>query len=214
MMIMHEISKLETLLSRYPILEPCRESIAKAADMLINCYKQGGKVLACGNGGSAADAAHIAGELLKGFMSKRPLSEQEKKGYENHGSLGAMMAQKLQGSLPAVDLGSSPSIQSAVLNDTDPLLIYAQQVQGLADKGDVLIGISTSGNAQNVLCAGIAANEKGAYSLALVGGNGGEMAKHFDLAIVVPSDCTPYVQELHLPVYHYLCAAVEAALMP
>jgi D-sedoheptulose 7-phosphate isomerase len=120
------------------------------------------------------------------------------------------MAEKLQGSLAAVDLTAQKAIISAVANDTDPLLIYAQQLWGLGRAGDVLIGLSTSGNAQNVLCAGIAARELGMVSIALTGQSGGKMGELFDIAIKVPSDWTPEVQEYHIAVYHLICTLVEA----
>ena len=198
------------LFNRYENLMVCKEDILKAIDAIVTCYKNGGKILVCGNGGSSADSAHIVGELLKGFMSKRPLGDEMKeKLISVNGEHGGLMAEKLQGSLPAVDLTAMQSIISAVANDTDPVLAYAQQVIGLGKPGDVLIGLSTSGNAANVLCAGIAAKAQGLITVALTGRNGGKMKSLFDIAITVPADSTPDVQELHLPVYHAICEEVE-----
>jgi len=204
----------EELISRFceknPELVALLPDIQKAAAAITECYKNGGRVFTCGNGGSSSDSAHIVGEFLKGFLCKRPLSEKEKGKLAAHGELGGLMAEKLQGSLAAIDLTTQQAIMSAVANDTDPLLMYAQQLWGLGRKGDVLIGISTSGNAKNVLCAGIAARELGMTSIALTGEAGGKMGEHFDMAVRVPSSWTPEVQEYHIAVYHLICALVEA----
>jgi D-sedoheptulose 7-phosphate isomerase len=204
----------EALLKEYadahPTLRGVLDDIAAAADAISDCFRGGGKVLVCGNGGSSADSAHIVGELLKGFLRKRPLSPAAAEELGRSGELGELMARKLQGSLPAIDLTTQQAILSAVANDTDPVLAYAQQLWGLGQKGDILIGLSTSGNARNVLCAGIAAKAKGMKTIALTGRSGGEMGARFDLCVKVPSDWTPRVQELQLPVYHLICALVEA----
>lgn len=184
--------------------------IQNAVRTISECYKNNGRVFICGNGGSSSDSAHIVGELLKGFLRKRPLGPELKKRFSSHGELGKLMAEKLQGSLAAIDLTTQQAIISAVANDNDPLLIFAQQLWGLGRTGDVLIGISTSGNAQNVLCTGIAAHELGMISIALTGQNGGKMGEHFNMAIKVPSVWTPEVQEHQIAVYHLLCALVEA----
>ena len=198
------------LYEKYECLKVCEPDIKNALDVIIKCCKNGGKVLVCGNGGSSADSAHIVGELLKGFMSKRPLNAEMKEKLISAGNeYGPLMASKLQGSLPAIDLTAMQSIISAVANDTDPSLVYAQQVMGLGKPGDVLIGISTSGNAANVTCAGIAAKALGLTTVALTGERGGKMKKLFDITITVPATSTPDVQELHLPVYHAICEAVE-----
>ncbi len=208
----------DELLSRfneeYPMLASMLPDILKAVDIIVDCYKSGGRVFCCGNGGSSADSAHIVGELLKGFLRKRPQSAEMKDKLKDHGELGEMMAEKLQGSLAAFDLTAQQSIISAVANDTDPALVYAQQLYGLGRPGDVLIGISTSGNAKNVLCAGIVAQELGMTSIAFSGVPGGIMAKKFDLALLAPSDRTPRIQEFHIAIYHLLCALVEDAFFP
>jgi len=194
----------------YPNLEVCRAEIEAVIAEIINCYRNGGKVLVCGNGGSAADSAHIVGELLKGFMSKRPLnSEMKAKLTALCGEHGELCAELLQDTLPAVDLTAMQAIITATANDTDPKLIYAQQVMGLGKPGDILIGISTSGNAANVVCAGIAAKALGVKTIALTGEHGGKMRELFDMTIAVPATSTPDIQELHLPIYHAICAEVE-----
>ena len=203
---------ISTAFVRYPELEVCREDILRACDALEACYNGGGRVLLCGNGGSSADCAHIAGELLKGFLSLRRLPADVRAELEKSGELGALCAEKLQGSLAAVDLTAQGAIIAAVANDTDPRLAYAQQLWGLGRKGDVLIGLSTSGNAENVRCAGIAAKALGMVRIAMTGETGGKMGEEFDIAIRVPSSHTPDVQELHLPVYHLLCAVTEYRL--
>jgi len=201
------------MIEKYECLAICQDDIIKAFNAVVECYKNGGKVLVCGNGGSAADSAHIVGELLKGFMSKRPLNEDMKVKIQSiSDEYGTMMADLLQGSLPAVDLSAMQSIISAVANDTDPALVYAQQVMGLGKPGDVLIGLSTSGNASNVMCAGVAAKALGLTTVAMTGQGGGKMKGLFDITIAVPATSTPDVQELHLPVYHALCEMVEKEL--
>ena len=201
------------LTGKYPCLKGCEEDIKRTVAVVIDCYKNGGKVLVCGNGGSSADSAHMVGELLKGFMSKRPLDDDMKaKITAVNSEYGALMADKLQGSLPAVDLTAMQSIISATANDTDPALVYAQQIMGLGKPGDVLVGISTSGNAANVLCAGIAAKALGMTAIAMTGQTGGKMKAVFDITVAVPAASTPDVQELHLPVYHAICLSVEEQL--
>ena len=200
--------------NKYPELLPLKPKIDAAVDAIVACYQNGGTVFCCGNGGSSADSAHIVGELLKGFLARRPLSDAEKEAFAKYGELGSLMAENIQGSLAAVDLTTQQSILSAVANDNDPLTMYAQQLWGLGKKGDVLIGMSTSGNAKNVLCAGFAAKEKGITTIALTGEGGGQMGQYFDIVINAPSSWTPEVQEYHIAIYHLICALVEAALFP
>jgi len=202
----------EHYFKKYPELLPLSGDIEKAADAVAACYRGGGTVFCCGNGGSSADSAHIVGELLKGFLSTRGLDGEQKERFSRYGELGNILAEKLQGSLAAVDLTAQQAILSAVANDTDPVAMYAQQLWGLGKKGDVLIGLSTSGNAKNVLCAGIAAKEKGMFSIAMTGQNGGKMRGLFDVTLGAPSDWTPEVQEYHIAIYHLLCALVEAEM--
>lgn len=196
------------LFERRPELVVCRDQIAAAEAALLKCYRAGGKLLLCGNGGSAADCDHIAGELLKGFMSKRPLPAADRTG------LSPELAGKLQGGLPAIPLCGFPALGSAFTNDVDPLLIYAQLTWALGGPGDVLLAISTSGNARNVAFAIETARARGLTTIGLTGRHGGVLKPAVDICISVPADETYLIQELHLPVYHYLCQAIEATLFP
>lgn len=212
---MKEFIPTDELVARFtkknPELEPLLPQIDAAVLAICDCYKNGGRVFCCGNGGSSSDSAHIVGEFLKGFLRERPLPYEKKLALETYGELGKLMSDKLQGALAAIDLTTQQAIMSAVANDTSPTLMYAQQLWGLGRRGDVLIGISTSGNAQNVCAAGIAARELGMTSVSLTGAGGGKMSELFDIAIRVPAKWTPEVQEQHICVYHLICALVEAA---
>lgn len=202
--------QLELLIRRYPVLEPVKSEINQAYRILENCYAQGGKLLVAGNGGSCADSEHIVGELMKGFCKKRPVSEafaEELKTIDQE--RGEVLAGKLQGALPAIALTGHPGLSTAFLNDVDGGLIYAQQVYGYGNPGDVLLGISTSGNAENVLYAAVAAKAKGMKVIGLTGKDGGKLKEAADAAIVVPSEETYQIQELHLPIYHTLCLMLE-----
>ena len=199
---------LAALFERRPELEVCREQIAQAEAALLKCYRSGGKLLLCGNGGSASDCEHIAGELLKGFMSKRPLPSSER------AKLSPGLASSLQGGLPAIPLCGFPALGTAFTNDVDPLLVYAQLTWALGKPGDVLLAISTSGNARNVGAAVEAAHARGLCTIGLTGRHGGTLKSAVDICINVPADETYRIQEYHLPVYHYLCQAIEATLFP
>ena len=202
---------LNELITRYPALASCKEDIALAAHTLINCYKKGGKLLICGNGGSCADSDHIVGELLKGFLKKRPLSDEKKQEMKaNYPDISDDVLEKLQGSLPAIALPSITALNTAFCNDVDPALMYAQSVVGLGNPGDMLIAISTSGNSVNAVGAAKVAKALGLTVVALTGKGGGELGEIADIAVRVPETETFKIQELHLPVYHYICAAVEA----
>jgi len=192
--------KLSDLFMRYPVLKNCRESLEAALDAMITTYRTNKKILLCGNGGSAADCDHIAGELLKGFLSKREV---------NDPSLPQDLRDVLQGSLPAISLPSITAAMTAAINDLDPAYAYAQLLYGLAQQGDLLIAISTSGNAENVYHAARLAKTRGITVLALTGQTGGKLSSIADVCICVPEDETYKIQELHLPIYHFLCAAVE-----
>lgn len=178
-----------------------RDTFESARDLVVACYKNGGKVLTCGNGGSSADSGHIVGELVKGFLKKRPLPEDWQRELD----------MPLQMGLPAIDLTAQSAILSAVLNDLGGAYVYAQQALCYANPGDVLIGITTSGNAQNVINAARAAHVKGAKVIGLTGGGGGKLAEFADVLLNVPARETYRVQEEHLKLYHRLCAEVEAA---
>lgn len=202
---------LNELITRYPILASCKDDIALAAQTLINCYKKGGKLLICGNGGSCADSDHIVGELLKGFLKKRPLSNEQKREMKaNYPDISDDVLEKLQGSLPAIALPSITALNTAFCNDVDPALMYAQSVVGLGNPGDMLIAISTSGNSVNAVGAAKVAKALGLTVVALTGKGGGKLGEIADIAVRVPETETFKIQELHLPVYHYICAAVEA----
>lgn len=207
---MENINLLEDLICRHPQLESLKEEIQKAADCLIKCYLNGGKVLVCGNGGSSSDSSHIVGELMKGFEHKRPVGESLKKKLSDIGEeRGIYLAGKLQQGLPAISLTSNSALITAVANDMDADLIFAQQVTGYGKAGDVLIAISTSGNSQNIVDAIITAKAKGLFVIALTGKSGGKMKMFCDILLNVPEINTAFIQELHLPVYHTLCRLVE-----
>ncbi|MFV0401135.1 MAG: SIS domain-containing protein [Oscillospiraceae bacterium] len=201
---------LDELIARYPTLSVCREDIAAAAEVLCTSYRLGGKLLVCGNGGSAADSEHIVGELMKGFLLARPvdgsLREKLLAAYPDEGDY---LADNLQGALPAISLVSHSALSTAFSNDIAPDMVFAQQVFGYGKPGDVFLGISTSGNAANVLHAAQVAKARGMVAVGLTGRSGGKMAGACDICIRVPADSTPHVQEYHLPVYHALCSMVE-----
>ena len=201
---------MKELLERYPILASCEKDIAAARDALIACYEQGGKVLLCGNGGSCADCDHIVGELMKGFLKKRPLSAEKKAEMNAKSPVDAEILDALQAGLPAVSLPAITGLNSAFCNDVDPELIYAQSVLGLGKPGDVLIALSTSGNAKNVAAAVAVAKSLGMTVVGMTGVKGGKLREMASITVAVPECETFKVQELHLPVYHYICAAVEA----
>ena len=209
---------IESLLQNHPALLVCRDSIEAARDLLVNTYREGGKLLLCGNGGSCADCDHIAGELLKGFLSHRPLSEEDCMALADTLPEGEadpdlyLLAGQLQGGLPAISLPAQTTAATAVCNDTDPALIFAQLVWALGQAGDTLICLSTSGNSRNVVLAAKAAKAKGLLVLALTGKAESALSALADVTVQVPACDTYRVQEYHLPVYHYLCAAVEEAL--
>lgn len=204
-----EVTELTT---RYSALAEQAETVQAAAELVINCYKNGGKVLICGNGGSAADSTHIVGELMKGFLKKRPVEGALKQQLQaKNPELSDSFFEKLQVGLPAVNLCESAALLTAFCNDVDPAFIFAQQAFGLGKPGDVLIGISTSGNAENVNNAVSIAKAAGLKTVGLTGAKGGRLLQNADLCIRVPETETFKVQELHLPVYHCICAAAEAA---
>ena len=201
---------LDTLIVRYPLLYASRNEIASAFELLRQSYQQGGKLLLCGNGGSAADAEHIVGELMKSFSKERKLDESIKNCLvASSKKFGPRLAQCLQPGLPAISLTCHSALNTAFANDVDPDLIFAQQVLGYGKKGDVLMGISTSGNSKNVLNAMVTARSLGLPVLGLSGRKGGGFNDYCDIVIRVDAEITPEVQELHLPVYHALCEMLE-----
>ena len=201
---------INELINRYPILAECRENIEDARSAMIECYEKGGKILLCGNGGSCADCDHIVGELMKGFLKARRIDTDKKAEMINRcPSLNDTLLSGLQCSLPAISLASFTALNTAFCNDEDPELIYAQALLGLAKENDILIGISTSGGAKNVNAAAKVALGLGIKVISLTGKNGGALAELATIAIKAPETETFKVQELHLPIYHCLCACVE-----
>ena len=201
---------LERLVERYPALDGMKDTIEEAFQIMKASYENGGKLLIAGNGGSAADAEHIVGELMKGFVKRRPVTEEMKEALEKADPVrGKELSEKLQGGLPAIALVDHAALSTAFANDVDGMLSYAQQVNGYGKPGDVFLGISTSGNAENVMYAAVAAKAKGMQVVGLTGKDGGKLAGIADAAVIVPEMETYKIQELHLPVYHALCLMLE-----
>lgn len=186
-----------------------KERLEQAVEVLTDCFGKGGKLLLCGNGGSCADADHIVGELVKAFRIKRPVDPALAAVLRDSGPDGPALAEKLQGGLPAINLGAHAALMTAMSNDVGGEYIFAQQVVAYGRPGDVFLGISTSGNSRNVLLAGRTAKAKGLTAIGLTGRTGGEMAEWFDLVLQAEAGCTEDVQDLHSKMYHALCAAVE-----
>ena len=197
---------IEGLIRRYPVLSACGEEISAAGGILLDAYRGGGKVLACGNGGSAADAEHICGELLKKFKKHRDVPA------EVAAKLRPELAARLEGALPAISLVSMSGIITAFANDVSWETAFAQQVLALAKPGDVLIALSTSGNSANCVAAAEVMKAVGGKTIAFTGADASRLSEVCDVAIRVPETETYKVQELHLPIYHALCAAIEEAL--
>lgn len=203
-------SYLEQLVIRYPELNSLKDVISDVAGSIVDCYLKGGKLLICGNGGSSADSEHIAGELMKGFVLGRHLDPEFKERLISvAGGRGKVISEKLQKGLPAISLSAHTSLISAIANDSDPAIIFAQQVIGYGRAGDILLAISTSGDSDNVLDAIITAKALDMEVIGLTGESGGQMRLYCDILIRVPESVTYKVQELHLPVYHTICLMVE-----
>lgn len=210
---MEHNSFLEELIRRYPQLLPVQLEIKKAAEYLITCYRQGGKVLVCGNGGSCSDSDHIVGELMKGFEHKRPVGDKLRKELlALDTERGKYLSEHLQQGLPAISLAAHNALITAVANDTDANLIFAQQIVGYGNAGDILVAISSSGNSRNILDAALTARAKGMSVVGLTGESGGKLKPLCDILINVAGKSTAHVQELHLPVYHTLCQMVEKSI--
>ncbi len=206
----HVAAPLELLLERYPELASCKESILQAFRILQKSYEKGGKLLVAGNGGSAADAEHIVGELMKSFVLPRKLSPAfSQRLLEVDGELGQILQMHLQGALPAIALDGHLSLSTAYMNDCEPLLCFAQQVNGFGVAGDVFLGISTSGNSKNIMYAAVTARAKGMPVIGLTGEKESALSGFADVCIRVPRTQTYQIQELHLPVYHCLCLMLE-----
>ncbi|GHV89654.1 phosphoheptose isomerase [Spirochaetia bacterium] len=201
---------IQQLIGRYPALSGIRDQIQEACDLIIKTYEAKGKLLIAGNGGSAADSEHIVGELMKSFVRKRALpagfcAKLEKINSE----LGGYLSARIQPGLPAIALTGHSSLSSACINDIDGSVTFAQQVYGYGNAGDLFLGISTSGNAKNVLYAALTAKAKDMKVIGLSGNTGGRLAEYADVSIIVPETETFKIQEFHLPIYHALCLAVE-----
>ena len=207
----HKLEKhIDLLMERYSQLSSIREDFINAYLTLEKCYENGGKLLIAGNGGSAADAEHIVGELMKGFRSPRRLQDSYKDALmQENKELGEVLASNLQGALPAIALDGHSSLTTAYMNDCEPLLCFAQQVNGYGKAGDVFLGISTSGNSRNILYAGTVAKAKGMKVIGLTGEKESQLSRMADVCIRVPQVETYMIQELHLPVYHCICLMLE-----
>ena len=207
--------RVAELTGKYPQLFFCAKDIETAIKKIITCYNNGGKVLLCGNGGSAADCTHIVGELMKGFMKKRLVSAEQAEALKAKNPLvDDELIANLQCGLPAVNLCESQALLTAFCNDVNPEYMFAQQVFGLGKKGDVLIALSTSGNAKNVNHAARIARAMGISVIGMTGENHSLLEKNSSVCIKVPATETYQIQELHLPVYHAICDAVEREFFP
>lgn len=201
---------IDHLIDRYPKLIVCKEDIRTAYELLETAYQKGRKLLVCGNGGSASDSEHIVGELMKEFKLKRRVySDQAVALKEIDPELGQVLADNLQGALPALSLTGHSALTTAFMNDANADLVFAQQVNGYGKPGDVFLGISTSGNSKNVLYAAVNAKAKGLKVIGLTGSKENKLMKYADICIRVPETETYKIQELHLPVYHCLCLMLE-----
>ncbi len=192
------------LFERYPCLEACKDGISNAFEIISDCYDRGGKLLCCGNGGSAADCDHLVGELMKGFLKKRPFSAREKELFEDE-----MLSEHLQKGLPAISLCAHSALMTAFENDAVPQLVFAQQVCAYAKENDILVAFTTSGNSANVVYALKAARACGIKSVTVTGKRESEASRLSDVCIRLPENETFKVQELTLPVYHCLAAMIE-----
>lgn len=210
-MIEERLNKhIELLTKRYPELDQCKNEIVQAYKVLEETYKNGGKLLIAGNGGSAADSEHIVGELMKAFKLPRLLSDNYKNSLINvNEELGTVLANNLQQSLPAIALDGHLALSTAYMNDCEPLLCFAQQVNGFGNENDVFLGISTSGNSKNILYAAVTAKAKGLKVIGLTGEKDSKLSEMSDVCIKAPSEETYMIQEYHLPIYHCLCLMLE-----
>ncbi|EFL45145.1 phosphoheptose isomerase family protein [Prevotella disiens FB035-09AN] len=201
---------INSLLASYPKLNVCKNDIIQAYEILRKCYSQHRKLLICGNGGSAADSEHIVGEMMKGFTLPRKVpAEVSKKFTQVDNGLGNVLAENLQGALPSIALTTHTALSTAFMNDCQPVLVFAQQVYGYAQEGDCFLGISTSGNSQNVLYAAVVAKAQGLSLIGLTGAKQNKLEKYCDVCIHVPETETYKIQELHLPIYHCICLMLE-----
>ncbi len=204
-------SGLSSLFQRYPTLAACESDLSAALAICIECFTAGNRMLICGNGGSAADAEHIVGELMKSYLKPRPVPTEFRERLATlEPEFGSEIGEHLEGALPALSLCGHPSLASAYANDVAPGMVFAQQVYGYGRPGDLLLAISTSGNSHNVLTAAVVARAIGLRTLGLTGASGGRLRNVCDITIRAPAEKTPEAQELHLPIYHWLCETIEA----
>lgn len=203
------LNLLKDLLLRYPVLEGEKDDIIKLFNILDECYNKGKKLLICGNGGSAADSEHIVGELMKSFNKPRRIRKEISEKLKKYGEEGEMLSETLEGSLRAISLTSHLSLSTAFSNDKEPKAAFAQQLYGLADEGDVLLLLSTSGNSENCVLAAITAKAMGLKVISLTGEKKSRLSDISDITVRVPEIETHKIQELHLPVYHTICAMLE-----
>lgn len=201
---------VDLLVERYPALKTVEQEIIDGYLIMQKSYENGGKLLVAGNGGSAADSEHIVGELMKSFKMTRKSSDgYAKKLVEAEPELGKVLAENLQGALPAIALDGHLALSTAYMNDCEPLLCFAQQVNGYGKEGDVFLGISTSGNSKNVLYAATVARAKGMKIVGLTGQKASKLSDYADVTVKAPSAETYMIQELHLPIYHCWCLMLE-----
>lgn len=200
---------IHTYCESYPFIEKISQPLRECVALLCACFESGGQLLVCGNGGSCADADHIVGEMVKAFRIKRPLAAPLVTALRGQGHQGELLTKNLQGGLPAINLGAHAALMTAVVNDLGGEYIYAQQVAAYGREGDILLGISTSGNAVDVLHAGLVAKAKGMATIGLTGITGGKMENQFDLMLHASSSVTEDIQDQHSTIYHAICAAVE-----
>ena len=210
MMNNKENDELTLLFSNYPDLKCCRDHILAAFRLLSNCYHQKGLIMVCGNGGSAADAEHIVGELMKGFKMKRPIKPEQRRLIQSLFTAdGDFLVDNLQQAIPAISLVSQTSVSTAIINDMKAEMVFAQLVFGYGKQGDLLIGLSTTGSSKNVVNACKVAKALGIRTIALTGKKESQLSEICDVTIQVPAQEVYRVQELHQPVYHTLCAMLE-----
>lgn len=203
-------SKVERFVQEQPSLACLAQGLRQVINGLMIIYRQGGKLLVCGNGGSAADSQHIVGELMKDFAIKRPLPDEQKQALiQDYGQSGDFLAEHLQCALPTIALTGHFPLISAIANDIGPDLIFAQQVLGYGLTSDSLLAISTSGESVNVLYAAMMAKQKGLYTIGLTGQTGGQLVDYCDVCLAVPEKLTDKVQEQHIKIYHFICRTLE-----
>lgn len=202
--------QIDVLIERYPQINKCKKEIEKAYLIFEESYAKGNKLLVAGNGGSAADSEHIVGELMKGFENPRNLSSEYKERLMSvNDELGKVLGENLQMALPTIALDGHVALTTAYMNDCEPLLCFAQQVNGYGKEGDVFLGISTSGNSKNILYAAVVAKAKGMKVVALTGAKDSKLSQIADVTIKAPETRTYRIQEYHLPIYHCLCLMLE-----